>query len=201
MDSARDERSSSSSLKEKLRAIETLEFSSSSKLRSSLSLRENDVCALVPKEWYDSCLSYLREETTVKPTPMDNSCLVASESSSSSSVDEEEDDAMEEKDEIQVFGALMPKLKPNLKENVDYAVLREETAETLTRWFGMVRNDATIVTAGEDDEDACRKKKSKTEMTAHVLRRCVGESGGVVDNNDGVASPRKFTRHGGGVNA
>jgi ubiquitin C-terminal hydrolase len=201
MDSARDERSSSSSLKEKLRAIETLEFSSSSKLRSSLSLRENDVCALVPKAWYDSCLSYLREETTVKPTPMDNSCLVASESSSSSVDEEEDDDAMEEKDEIQVFGALMPKLKPNLKENVDYAVLREETAETLTRWFGMVRNDATIVTAGEDDEDAYRKKKSKTEMTAHVLRRCVGESGGVVDNNDGVASPRKFTRRGGGLNA
>ena len=142
MDSRDEERSSS--LKEKLRAIETLEFSSSSsssssKLHSFLSLRENDVCALVPKEWYDSCLSYLREETTVKPTPMDNSCLVASESSS---VDgEEEDDAMEEKDEIQVFGALMPKLKPNLKENVDYAVVREETAETLTRWFGMVPQD------------------------------------------------------------
>ena len=41
---------------------------------------------------------------------------------------------------MKVFGALLPKLKENLKENRDYAVVREATAEKLTNWFGAVRN-------------------------------------------------------------
>ena len=105
---------------------------------------------MVPKRWYDQCISHLKEENGASsPGPMDNSCLL----------DDVDDDARgggegEEEEGKNVFGQLTPKLKQNLKENVDYAVVREETAEMLTNWFGMVRNLTT---------------------TTHVLRRCVGE--------------------------
>ena len=157
--------------KELLSEIENLE-------RSFSWPRENDRCALVPKRWYDQCLSHLKEENGASsPGPMDNSCLL----------DDVDDDARgggegEEEEGKNVFGQLTPKLKQNLKENVDYAVVREETAEILTNWFGMVRNLTT---------------------TTHVLRRCVGErESGFVENssaNSNAVSPRKFTRRGGAV--
>ena len=157
--------------KELLSEIENLE-------RSFSWPRENDRCALVPKRWYDQCLSHLKEENGASsPGPMDNSCLL----------DDVDDDARgggegEEEEGKNVFGQLTPKLKQNLKENVDYAVVREETAEMLTNWFGMVRNLTT---------------------TTHVLRRCVGErESGFVENssaNSNAVSPRKFTRRGGAV--
>ena len=68
---------------------------------------------------------------------------------------------------MKVFGALLPKLKENLKENRDYAVVREATAEKLTNWFGAVRNS----------------RDGREVM--HVLRECVSEGeGGFNDNNN-----------------
>ena len=92
--------------KELLSEIENLE-------RSFSWPRENDRCALVPKRWYDQCLSHLKEENGASsPGPMDNSCLL----------DDVDDDARgggegEEEEGKNVFGQLTPKLKQNLKEN------------------------------------------------------------------------------------
>ena len=155
-----EDASSSSSLIEKLRSIEQLE---------SVALERGARCAVVPKEWFEACLSYLRGDAEKKPEPMDIACLV------------DENEEWEREDDVKVFGALLPKLKQNLKENRDYAVVREATAEKLTNWFGAVRNS----------------RDGREVM--HVLRECVSEGeGGFNDNNNNNASerlsPRKFTR-------
>ena len=150
--------------REKLRSIERVE---------SVALEREARCAVVPKEWFEACLSYLRGDTEKKPEPMDIACLV------------DENEEWEREDDVKVFGALLPKLKENLKENRDYAVVREATAEKLTNWFGAVRNS----------------RDGREVM--HVLRECVSEGeGGFNDNNNNNnnnnaserLSPRKFTR-------
>ena len=84
----------------------------------SVALEREARCAVVPKEWFEACLSYLRGDAEKKPEPMDIACLV------------DENEEWEREDDVKVFGALLPKLKENLKENRDYAVVREATAES-----------------------------------------------------------------------
>ena len=132
--------------REKSRSIERVE---------SVGLEREARCAVVPKEWFEACLSYLRGDAEKKPEPMDIACLV------------DENEEWEREDDVKVFGALLPKLKENLKENRDYAVVREATAEKLTNWFGAVRNS----------------RDGREVM--HVLRECVSEGeGGFNDNNN-----------------
>ena len=51
----------------KVRSIERVE---------SVALEREARCAVVPKEWFEACLSYLRGDTEKKPEPMDIACLV-----------------------------------------------------------------------------------------------------------------------------
>jgi ubiquitin C-terminal hydrolase len=129
-------------------------------------LTRGEVCAVVPIKWLNQCKEYIQSDCSVdddddegdegrsrnRPSKLDTRELLFDEN------DEREQDKREQQQQQQqqqqqknyndvddlIYGHLEPRLKENLRENIDYGIVREETLKKLIEWFGCVNENELI---------------------------------------------------------